>query len=62
MRAFVKVQDGCSFSCTFCVIPLVRGDIIDRTERVLAGRQFATIATTATATLTCSIQGTRAAR
>ena len=25
VRAFVKVQDGCSFSCSFCVIPLVRG-------------------------------------
>jgi threonylcarbamoyladenosine tRNA methylthiotransferase MtaB len=25
VRAFVKVQDGCSFSCRFCVIPLVRG-------------------------------------
>jgi threonylcarbamoyladenosine tRNA methylthiotransferase MtaB len=25
VRAFVKVQDGCSFACTFCVIPLVRG-------------------------------------
>ena len=25
IRAFVKVQDGCSFSCNFCVIPLVRG-------------------------------------
>jgi len=25
VRAFVKVQDGCSFSCKFCVIPLVRG-------------------------------------
>jgi threonylcarbamoyladenosine tRNA methylthiotransferase MtaB len=24
-RAFVKVQDGCSFSCAFCVIPQVRG-------------------------------------
>ena len=24
-RAFVKIQDGCSFACTFCVIPLVRG-------------------------------------
>lgn len=24
-RAFVKVQDGCSFSCSFCVVPLVRG-------------------------------------
>jgi threonylcarbamoyladenosine tRNA methylthiotransferase MtaB len=25
IRAFVKVQDGCSFSCNFCVIPVVRG-------------------------------------
>jgi threonylcarbamoyladenosine tRNA methylthiotransferase MtaB len=24
-RAFVKIQDGCSFACAFCVIPLVRG-------------------------------------
>jgi threonylcarbamoyladenosine tRNA methylthiotransferase MtaB len=25
VRAFVKIQDGCSFSCRFCVIPQVRG-------------------------------------
>jgi threonylcarbamoyladenosine tRNA methylthiotransferase MtaB len=25
VRAFVRVQDGCSFSCSFCVVPLVRG-------------------------------------
>jgi threonylcarbamoyladenosine tRNA methylthiotransferase MtaB len=25
VRAFVRVQDGCSFSCNFCVIPIVRG-------------------------------------
>ena len=25
VRAFVRVQDGCSFSCAFCVIPIVRG-------------------------------------
>ena len=24
-RAFVKIQDGCSFSCAFCVVPHVRG-------------------------------------
>src|SRR5437667_8072937 len=24
VRAFVKIQDGCSFSCNFCVIPPVR--------------------------------------
>jgi threonylcarbamoyladenosine tRNA methylthiotransferase MtaB len=26
VRAFVKIQDGCSFSCNFCVVPLVRGE------------------------------------
>jgi threonylcarbamoyladenosine tRNA methylthiotransferase MtaB len=30
-RAFVKVQDGCSFYCTYCIIPRARGD-----ERSLA--------------------------
>ena len=25
VRAFLKVQDGCSFACSSCVIPLVRG-------------------------------------
>jgi threonylcarbamoyladenosine tRNA methylthiotransferase MtaB len=25
VRAFVKIQDGCSFSCHFCVVPVVRG-------------------------------------
>ena len=24
-RAFVKIQDGCSFHCTYCVIPMARG-------------------------------------
>ena len=24
-RAFLKVQDGCDYSCTFCTIPLARG-------------------------------------
>src|SRR6185295_18114131 len=31
VRAFVKIQDGCSFSCGFCVIPLVRGASRSRT-------------------------------
>jgi threonylcarbamoyladenosine tRNA methylthiotransferase MtaB len=31
VRAFVKIQDGCSFSCAFCVIPLVRGVTRSRT-------------------------------
>jgi threonylcarbamoyladenosine tRNA methylthiotransferase MtaB len=37
VRAFVKVQDGCSFSCNFCVIPFVRGGSRSRrAEAVLA--------------------------
>jgi threonylcarbamoyladenosine tRNA methylthiotransferase MtaB len=37
VRAFVKIQDGCSFSCAFCVIPLVRGATRSRsTGAVLA--------------------------
>jgi threonylcarbamoyladenosine tRNA methylthiotransferase MtaB len=44
VRAFVKIQDGCSFSCAFCVIPLVRGSSRSRTaDAVLAeiGRRVA---------------------
>ena len=25
VRAFVKIQDGCGFTCSYCVIPQVRG-------------------------------------
>jgi MiaB-like tRNA modifying enzyme len=25
-RAFVKIQEGCSFRCSYCIIPYVRGD------------------------------------
>jgi len=44
VRAFVKIQDGCSFSCNFCVIPLVRGASRSRSaQAVLAevGRRVA---------------------
>ncbi len=34
VRAFVKVQDGCDFSCSFCVIPQVRG--AGRSRRAVA--------------------------
>jgi threonylcarbamoyladenosine tRNA methylthiotransferase MtaB len=43
-RAYVKVQDGCSFACTYCVIPQVRGASRSRAaEAVLAevGRRAA---------------------
>ena len=37
VRAFVKVQDGCSFSCNFCVIPLVRGSSRSRRAASVLG-------------------------
>ena len=37
VRAFVKVQDGCSFSCGFCVIPLVRGASRSRRAEAVLG-------------------------
>jgi threonylcarbamoyladenosine tRNA methylthiotransferase MtaB len=43
-RAFVKVQDGCSFFCTYCIIPAARGPerslapqlVIDDVRRAVA--------------------------
>ncbi len=37
VRAFVKVQDGCSFSCAFCVIPQVRGRSRSRSADAVLG-------------------------
>jgi threonylcarbamoyladenosine tRNA methylthiotransferase MtaB len=37
VRAFVKVQDGCSFSCAFCVIPQVRGASRSRAAGTVLG-------------------------
>jgi threonylcarbamoyladenosine tRNA methylthiotransferase MtaB len=36
-RAFVKIQDGCSFSCAFCVIPIVRGGTRSRRAGAVLG-------------------------
>lgn len=30
-RAFIKVQDGCNFHCSYCIVPTVRGDTRSRT-------------------------------
>lgn len=43
-RTFLKVQDGCDYSCTFCTIPLARGasrsgaiaDIVDQASTIAA--------------------------
>ena len=37
VRAFVKIQDGCSFSCAFCVIPQVRGTSRSRSATAVLG-------------------------
>jgi threonylcarbamoyladenosine tRNA methylthiotransferase MtaB len=37
VRAFVKIQDGCSFSCNFCVVPLVRGPSRSRRAHAVLG-------------------------
>lgn len=41
-RALLKIQDGCSFQCTFCIIPKVRGKSISLAqEEILSqGRKF----------------------
>lgn len=31
-RAFVKIQEGCDFRCSYCIIPYVRGDARSYTE------------------------------
>jgi threonylcarbamoyladenosine tRNA methylthiotransferase MtaB len=52
-RAFLKVQDGCDYTCTFCTIPLARGksrsDIIEnviRNTREIASRNVKEIVLT----------------
>src|SRR5207247_3008900 len=44
-RTFLKVQDGCSYNCSFCTIPMARGksrsDTVDnalQTARALAAK------------------------
>jgi threonylcarbamoyladenosine tRNA methylthiotransferase MtaB len=36
-RAYVKVQDGCSFACSYCVIPAVRGASRSRAAAAVLG-------------------------
>lgn len=43
-RATIKVQDGCNFGCSFCLIPRVRGEMVSRPglEIVEEGKRLAT--------------------
>ena len=39
-RAFLKVQDGCDYKCTYCTIPLARGiSRSDQLENILKMRK-----------------------
>jgi MiaB-like tRNA modifying enzyme len=54
-RAFIKIQEGCNFRCSYCIIPFVRGDarsmdeakILDQVAR-LAGNGFGEFVLTGT--------------
>ena len=37
-RASVKIQDGCNFQCTFCIIPSVRGKSVSLEKREILDR------------------------
>ncbi len=34
-RAFIKIQEGCDFRCSYCIIPLVRGDARSMNEETI---------------------------
>ncbi|MCT7446810.1 tRNA (N(6)-L-threonylcarbamoyladenosine(37)-C(2))-methylthiotransferase MtaB [Aliarcobacter skirrowii] len=34
-RAFIKIQEGCDFRCSYCIIPFVRGDARSYEESVI---------------------------
>ncbi|MBD3841606.1 MAG: tRNA (N(6)-L-threonylcarbamoyladenosine(37)-C(2))-methylthiotransferase MtaB [Campylobacterales bacterium] len=42
-RAFVKIQEGCDFRCSYCIIPFVRGDARSYDEQNIL-KQIATLA------------------
>lgn len=42
-RAFIKVQEGCDFRCSYCIIPHVRGDARSYTENKIL-EQITTLA------------------
>ena len=42
-RAFIKIQEGCSFRCSYCIIPFVRGDARSMNEQKIL-EQITTLA------------------
>ncbi len=42
-RAFIKIQEGCDFRCSYCIIPYVRGDARSHDEELIL-KQIKTLA------------------
>jgi threonylcarbamoyladenosine tRNA methylthiotransferase MtaB len=40
-RTFIKIQDGCDFSCAYCVVPLARGRNRSLPEKEIIGKAVA---------------------
>ncbi len=34
-KAFIKIQEGCNFRCSYCIIPYVRGDARSQDENII---------------------------
>lgn len=54
-KAFIKIQEGCDFACSYCIIPSVRGfsrsideDIILKEAKILASNGYSEIVLTGT--------------
>lgn len=54
-KAFIKIQEGCDFACSYCIIPSVRGfsrsideDIIFKEAKILASNGYSEIVLTGT--------------
>lgn len=43
-RAFVKIEDGCNMSCTYCIIPLARGRAQSRPQQEILDQVRALVA------------------
>ena len=54
IRKFVKIQNGCDHSCTFCIIPSCRGkSISESVKKIIEGNQKASIKLIVYESLTC---------
>ena len=43
-RAFLKIQDGCDYRCSYCIIPVVRGRSVSRPPAAIVGEARSLVA------------------